>query len=77
MRTVDTALLGRLAEMVGAHRVAHTVRVAIDGPDAAGKTTLADRLAEAVRAAGRPALRVSIDDFHRGGRQIADAAHDR
>jgi uridine kinase len=65
---VDVAepeLLGRLARMVCAHPARHTVRVAIDGPDAAGKTTLADDLAEAVRASGRPALRVSIDDFHR------------
>jgi uridine kinase len=54
-----------LARMVCAHPAGHTVRVAIDGPDAAGKTTLADDLAEAVEATGRPALRVSIDDFHR------------
>lgn len=58
-------LLDRLARMACARPVGHTVRVAIDGPDAAGKTTLADDLAEAVRASGRPALRVSIDDFHR------------
>ncbi len=37
------------------------VIVAIDGPDAAGKTTLADTLAQQV---ARPALRVSIDDWH-------------
>jgi uridine kinase len=58
-------LLGRLARMVCARPAERTVRVAIDGPDAAGKTTLADELAGAVRACGRPALRVSIDDFHR------------
>jgi uridine kinase len=43
----------------------HPVRVAIDGPDAAGKTTLADELAEIVRHSGRPVIRASIDDFHR------------
>lgn len=35
--------------------------VAIDGPDAAGKTTCADRLTEAV---DRPTLRVSLDHWH-------------
>lgn len=35
--------------------------VAVDGPDAAGKTTLADRLA---RALGPNVLRASIDGFH-------------
>jgi uridine kinase len=43
----------------------HPVRVAIDGPDAAGKTTLADELADVVAAAGRPVIRASIDGFHR------------
>jgi uridine kinase len=60
-----TELIARLTSQVCAHPAGHTVRVAIDGPDAAGKTTLADELAEAVRASGRPALRVSVDDFHR------------
>jgi uridine kinase len=40
------------------------VRVAIDGVDTAGKTTLADELAQAASAAGRPALRATIDGFH-------------
>lgn len=38
--------------------------VGIDGPDGAGKTVFADALADAVRAAGRPGVRVSCDDFH-------------
>lgn len=38
------------------------VLVAVDGPDAAGKTTFADRLAEAMRA---PTGRVSVDSFLR------------
>jgi uridine kinase len=37
------------------------VVVAVDGPDAAGKTTLADELAQRV---ARPAVRASIDDWH-------------
>ena len=36
----------------------------IDGPDGSGKTTFADELASAARAAGRSVVRVSIDDFH-------------
>ena len=41
----------------------HPVRVAIDGPDAAGKTTLADELA-AFLAEKRPVIRAGIDGFH-------------
>ncbi|HEX5164644.1 MAG TPA: hypothetical protein VFV93_04545, partial [Thermomicrobiales bacterium] len=37
------------------------------GRSAAGKTTLADELAPAIRARGRDVLRASIDDFHRPG----------
>lgn len=40
------------------------LRVAVDGRDGAGKTSFADELAEAVRRRGRPAVRVSADDFH-------------
>lgn len=39
-------------------------RVAIDGPDGAGKTYFADELAELLRAQRRPVVRVSLDDFH-------------
>ncbi|MBA2398429.1 MAG: uridine kinase [Bradyrhizobium sp.] len=39
------------------------IRVAIDGVDGAGKTTLADALAPLVAAQGRPAIRASVDDF--------------
>ncbi|MCL3860913.1 uridine kinase [Actinotalea sp. K2] len=38
------------------------VLVAVDGPDAAGKTTLADDAASRI---GGAALRASVDDFHR------------
>jgi uridine kinase len=43
----------------------HPVRVAIDGPDAAGKTVLAGELAPILEGAGRPVIRASIDGFHR------------
>jgi hypothetical protein len=39
------APLGRLAALLAGRRPAHALRVAIDGPDAAGKTTLAAELA--------------------------------
>jgi uridine kinase len=43
----------------------HPVRVAIDGPDAAGKTILADELAGVLERSGRPVVRASVDGFHR------------
>ncbi|MFC0033464.1 uridylate kinase [Micromonospora chaiyaphumensis] len=56
-------LLGRLAQAVGSVAVAHPTRVAIDGPPAAGKTTLADELGAALREQGRDVIRATIDDF--------------
>jgi len=38
--------------------------VGVDGIDAAGKTTLADSLAEELRRGGLPVIRASIDGFH-------------
>ena len=40
------------------------MRVAIDGPDAAGKTTLADELVAPLQACGQKVIRASIDGFH-------------
>ena len=40
------------------------VRVAVDGPDGSGKTVFAEELVAAVRDLGRPAVRISLDDFH-------------
>jgi uridine kinase len=59
------AVLTRLADMIAAIRLPHVVRVAIDGVDAAGKTTLADELRPLLEARGRPVLRATIDGFHR------------
>ncbi|MGW9194614.1 cytidylate kinase family protein [Micromonospora chersina] len=56
-------LLGRLAEAVGSVTVVHPTRVAVDGPPAAGKTTLADELAVVLRGQGRDVIRATIDDF--------------
>jgi uridine kinase len=56
-------LLSRLAEAVGSVTPAHPTRVAVDGPPAAGKTTLADELAVVLRAQGREVIRASIEGF--------------
>ena len=45
--------------------VATVQRVAIDGVDAAGKTILANELAQVLEQRGQQAKRGSIDDFHR------------
>jgi uridine kinase len=56
-------MLSRLAEAVGSVTTAHPTRIAVDGPPAAGKTTLSDELALVLRAQGREVIRASIDDF--------------
>ena len=62
-----SALVDALADAVTALQLDHPSRVAVDGRSAAGKTTLADELAAAIRARGREVIRASIDDFHRPG----------
>ena len=57
--------LEELARLVLRVRRPHPVRVAIDGPDAAGKTILADELASYIGRSGRPVIRASVDGFHR------------
>jgi uridine kinase len=57
-------LLAHLARRIHRARRPHPLRVAIDGVDAAGKTTLADELVAPLQALGRTTIRGSIDDFH-------------
>ncbi|WP_444664042.1 uridine kinase [Cellulomonas sp. CW35] len=45
------------------------VRVGVDGVDGAGKTWFADGLADALRAADVPVVRVSVDGFHHPARE--------
>ncbi|HVJ28923.1 MAG TPA: uridine kinase [Gammaproteobacteria bacterium] len=59
-----TQLLEQLATSITAVRLAHPTRVAIDGVDGSGKTTLADELVEPVQRAGRAVIRASVDGFH-------------
>ncbi|MDI6105037.1 AAA family ATPase [Actinoplanes sp. NEAU-A12] len=56
-------MIGHLAQLAGSVTAPHPTRVAIDGPPAAGKTTLADELAAALRTQGRNVIRATIDDF--------------
>ena len=56
-------LLGHLVAAIGSVTIAHPMRVAVDGPPAAGKTTLADELAVVLRAQGRDVIRASIESF--------------
>lgn len=57
-------LIRSLAAAIAALHRPHPVRVAVDGVDAAGKTTLADELAPAIEALGRVVIRASVDGFH-------------
>ncbi|MFI6479074.1 cytidylate kinase family protein [Nonomuraea sp. NPDC050663] len=81
-------LISQLAEVIASVTTAHPLRVAIDGPPAAGKTTLADELAAVLRAQERDVIRATVDDFlfprarrYRRGRYSAEScyfdAHDR
>ena len=57
-------LLRGLAVQLAERHPGHPLRVGIDGPSGVGKTTFADHLAEAVRATGRPVVRIDSDGFH-------------
>lgn len=57
-------LVQNLARRLVALERPHPLRVAIDGIDVAGKTTLADELALQVQALNRPVIRASLDGFH-------------
>jgi uridine kinase len=56
-------LLERLAGAIESVTTSHPLRVAVDGPPAAGKTTLADELALLLRSRGREVIRTSTESF--------------
>ena len=58
------ALIRKVAARITALQRSHPVRVAIDGVDAAGKTTFADELATEIESCGRRVIRASVDGFH-------------
>lgn len=59
-----TACLDELAAAIVARQLDHPTRVAIDGVDGSGKTTLADELVDPIRRLGREVIRASVDGFH-------------
>ena len=56
-------LLDRLAAAIESAATSHPLRVAVDGPPAAGKTTLADELAQLLRSRGRDVIRATTESF--------------
>lgn len=58
------SLITNLAAHIAALDLPHPVRVAVDGVDAAGKTTLADELRPVLAGLQRDVIRASIDGFH-------------
>ncbi|WP_338052753.1 MULTISPECIES: hypothetical protein [Protofrankia] len=49
-------MIEALTDLLVTTRPDQVLRVAVDGPDAAGKTTLADELARSVTRLGRPVV---------------------
>ena len=58
-------LIEYLARLILRIECNHPTRVAIDGIDTAGKTTLADEIAADLYTSEREVIRASIDGFHR------------
>ncbi len=57
-------LIQALAKTILQFQPPHPLRVAIDGVDAAGKTRLADEIAEQLQDQPRQIIRASVDGFH-------------
>ena len=57
-------LLSQLATIVVGRAVPHPTRVAIDGVDASGKTTLANELEAILKSGTRQVICASVDGFH-------------
>jgi uridine kinase len=61
-------MLEAIAQRIAQIKRPHPLRVAIDGVDAAGKTTLADELVAPLQTHGLPVIWASIDNFHNPAR---------
>lgn len=64
MSVVRRQLLDHVADLVPTFPAPQCVRVAVDGVDGVGKSTLAGELAAVLTDRGRPVVHVSADDFH-------------
>lgn len=53
-----------IAGYIHQRKTSRPLAVAVDGIDAAGKTTLADSLEKELRSRGHSIIRASIDGFH-------------
>jgi len=58
-------VLEELGDALAAFDLSRLLRVGIDGADRAGKTLLAEEVAQLLTKRGRPCLRVSLDQFER------------
>lgn len=58
------AIISRIVDAILSVEHTHPLRVAIDGVDAAGKTSLANELVEPLKASGRDVIKASLDGFH-------------
>ena len=67
-------VLGLLVDALLRVPLQRPLRVGIDGRSGAGKTTLADALADRLEALGRVCLRASLDDFHAPGHEQREKA---
>ncbi len=59
-----TKLIETLTQHILSAKGETPLRVGIDGIDAAGKTVLAQEIADTLQAAGYPVIRSSVDNFH-------------
>lgn len=57
-------LLNEIAKIINEIKLNHPIRVAIDGPGNAGKTTFANELADNLKSLNRKIIRSTIDGFH-------------
>lgn len=65
MRRPDrSACIQELAATIAAVQRDHPARIAIDGVDGSGKTTLANELVSPILGTGRQVIRASVDGFH-------------
>jgi uridine kinase len=60
----DNRMVAQIAQYILRLKTARSLTVAVDGIDAAGKTTLADSLRDELETRGQRVLRASIDGFH-------------